>query len=432
MSKYAYITTIKNLRSHPNADGLMLGECFGNTVCVDKTYQPNEMGIYIGEGAQLSELFCKANNLTRAKDENGNNIGGYLDPKHRNIKTIKLRGEKSDGLFLHLSSLALLEIDTTTLKVGDCVDTVQGIEIATKYIPYCSQRKRVISINNKKIKQNICPLFQEHIDTQQLVYNLDDFKPGDIIEISLKLHGTSARMGYLPVLKEYKRTLLDRILRCKGKEAGEYKYEYITGTRRTIVTSAEGGYYGNDQFRKDIEATILNKLEKNETIYGEIVGYTTTGTPIMGSAKIPKEYQNIYGKTMEFNYGLETPNCEFYAYRMTLTNENGYAVDYSPEQMRRRCEQMGIKTVPVLDTFMIPFSCEDAGQYVLNKAKEYYDGIDPIGRTHVREGVVVRKCNFPTFKAYKLKNYLFKLISGIIVEKASETNSISEDILEEL
>ena len=28
------------------------------------------------------------------KDENGNNIGGYLDPEKRNIKALKLRGEK--------------------------------------------------------------------------------------------------------------------------------------------------------------------------------------------------------------------------------------------------------------------------------------------------------------------------------------------------
>lgn len=33
-----YLTTIKNLRKHPNADALQLGECFGNTVCVNLDY----------------------------------------------------------------------------------------------------------------------------------------------------------------------------------------------------------------------------------------------------------------------------------------------------------------------------------------------------------------------------------------------------------
>ena len=79
MSNYAYITTLKNLRKHPNADRLQLGECFGNTVCVDLSYAEGEIGVYISEGAQLSEEFCEENNLCRKKDASGNNIGGYLD-----------------------------------------------------------------------------------------------------------------------------------------------------------------------------------------------------------------------------------------------------------------------------------------------------------------------------------------------------------------
>lgn len=46
MAYVAYVTTIKNLRKHPNADRLQLGECFGNTICVDLTYQPEQVGIY--------------------------------------------------------------------------------------------------------------------------------------------------------------------------------------------------------------------------------------------------------------------------------------------------------------------------------------------------------------------------------------------------
>lgn len=31
----AYITELKNVRAYPNADRLQLGDCFGNTVCVE-------------------------------------------------------------------------------------------------------------------------------------------------------------------------------------------------------------------------------------------------------------------------------------------------------------------------------------------------------------------------------------------------------------
>ena len=41
------------------------------------------------------------------------------------------------------------------------------------------------------------------------------------------MHGTSQRTGYLPRLKGYKRTLLDRILRRPGKPI--YEYGYVSG-----------------------------------------------------------------------------------------------------------------------------------------------------------------------------------------------------------
>ena len=38
MAYNAYVINIKNLRKHPNADRLQLGECFGTTVCVNMDY----------------------------------------------------------------------------------------------------------------------------------------------------------------------------------------------------------------------------------------------------------------------------------------------------------------------------------------------------------------------------------------------------------
>ena len=42
----AYITKIKNIRPHPNADRLNLGECFGNTVVISKEYDEETLYIY--------------------------------------------------------------------------------------------------------------------------------------------------------------------------------------------------------------------------------------------------------------------------------------------------------------------------------------------------------------------------------------------------
>ena len=53
------------------------------------------------------------------------------------------------------------------------------------------------------------------------------------------------------------------------------------------------------------------------------------------------------------------------------------------------------------------------GEYIKDIAEQYYDGADPIGLTHVREGVVVRIVNRPKFAAFKHKNWNFKFLEGI-------------------
>ena len=201
----AYVTTINNLRKHPNADRLQLGECFGNTVCVSMEYTDGQIGVYFPTDGQLSVEFADANNLLRKKDADGNNIGGYMDPDKRNVTSIKLRGEKSDGLFLPLSCLKSFG-DVSTLKVGDIITTFNGYEICTKYIPHRNIRTGHQTNGNhtRKKKIDIAPLFTEHADTEQLAYNLGVFQAGDQIEITLKMHGTSQRTGYLPVFKGWK------------------------------------------------------------------------------------------------------------------------------------------------------------------------------------------------------------------------------------
>mgnify|MGYP003505299617 CR=1 FL=1 len=88
MAYVAYVTNIKNLRKHPNADRLQLADCFGNTVCISLGYLEGEIGIYFPTDGQLSVEFCEQHNLVRKKDDAGNNVGGYLDPDKRNIKAI--------------------------------------------------------------------------------------------------------------------------------------------------------------------------------------------------------------------------------------------------------------------------------------------------------------------------------------------------------
>ena len=441
----AYITRLKNVRKHPNADRLQLGECFGNTVCVSLDYVDNQLGVYFPTDGQLSVEFCEQHNLVRKKDDAGNNIGGYMDPTKRNVTAIRLRGEKSDGLFMPLECLAYTGVEITTLEEGFAFTAINGKEICQKYIPRRPNRAAAGAGNRTRKKRvPVAPLFAEHADTEQLAYNLGAFRPGDEIEITLKMHGTSGRTARLPVLKGYRRTILDRIFRREG--APIYEDGYVSGTRRVVLENYEGGFYGDNSFREKHSKAFEGKLMKGETVYYEIVGFTDSGAPIMGDGnneKVGKDFVKQYGKTTTFSYGcsptgtanipmsatglpydevVPVPQSDIYVYRMTMTNEDGFVIEYTPDFMRYRCEQMGIKTVQVFDKFTVPGGHPDydtAGAWVMAQAEKYYAGPDPVGKTHTREGVVVRIVNRPKFTAYKHKNFEFKVLEGIIKDAAT-------------
>ena len=455
-----YVVKINELNPHSNADRLQIATIFGASVIVGLDVKMGDLGVYFPIDLQLSEEYCAQNNLVRKKDENGNNIGGYLEPDKRNIRAMKLRGEKSEGLFMPLESLAYT--GETKFEVGEKIDVLNGHEICRKYIPKGNSGVSHTKDGNRTRKHSvpIAPLFAEHADTEQLAYNLDAFKPDDLVEITLKMHGTSGRTGYLPKFQGYKRTLWDKILRRPGSPI--YDWGYVTGTRRVVLNDFEdGGYYGSNAFREPHAKFFEGKLHKGETVYYEIVGFTNDGAPIMASvanSKISdKEFTKQYGKETVFSYGCEptgkkmmhgtdehgnfmlpvdVPQSACYVYRMTMTNEDGDVVEYTPDFMRYRCEQMGAKCVPVMWKGYIPKTYHDnmpycpvaeedepkfdAGEWIKKKAEEFYDGPDPVGKTHVREGVVIRIVNRPKFCAFKHKNFSFKVLEGIAKDLAAE------------
>lgn len=454
-----YVVKVNELRKHPNADRLNIVTFFGNDTCVSLDIVMGEIGIYFPTDLQLSEEFCLENHLLRKKPD-GTPDTGYMDPKKRNVTAVRLRGEKSDGLFLPLKCVAYTGINLDELNIGDTVTTLNGHEICKKYIPirkHHSADNRVNKIRKKKVP--IAPLFVEHADTEQLAYNMGAFKNGDLVEITLKMHGTSGRTGYLPRLVDIVPTNILAVF-CEIKDRNrklnklqkamiayfdkhsrpKYDWGLVSGTRRTVLDSFDGGFYGSNEFREKHEKVFEGKLHKNETVYYEIVGFTDDGTPIMPKASNKKlnnkEFIKQYGEETVFSYGCDPDNkkSDLYVYRMTTTNEDGDVVEYTPDFMRYRCEQMGVKCVPLLWRGFIPEEV-NPGEYIKGIAEDFYDGPDPVGKTHVREGVVCRILNRPGFAAYKHKNYDFKCLSGIAVaqaEASGETDNVSEDLLSEM
>ena len=432
MSYCGYIVKVNKLRAHPNADKLQLLEVFGTETCVSLDVAIGDVGLYLPCDGQLSMEFCIENHMLR-KLPDGTPDTGYLDPDKRNVKAIKLRGERSDGIYLPIKCLDYCfdgKSAESALAVGDTITVVNGHDICQKYIPRCNPSKVRGSGNGTKKTRSTkqLPYFKEHIDTPQLRFCPDMFKSGDIICLTEKVHGTSSRNANTLSIT-YKRNWFDRLFRREGKRVEAY--EDVIGTRRTVVANTEGGFYGSHQFRVDWGKKFNEKLHPGEEVFGEIAGWVNENTPIMGVANnkkvSDKEFVKKYGETTTFTYGCAPGESRFFIYRMTLTGPDGYVVEYPWDLVKLRAEQMGFEVVPELDRFI--YTTEEDFNNRIQKWMDISSTLDP---THVIEGVVVRALNAPGFKVAKEKSYTFKVIESIIKDEA-ETPDLeeAEDILDE-
>jgi hypothetical protein len=195
MSYSAIVARIENLRKHSNADKLQVATILGEQVIVGLDTQQNDLGIYFPCDGCLSQDFLQANNLIGYIDEAGNKKGGFFTINGR-VRAQKFRGEMSDGFWCPLSYLEKIpNIGKISLKEGDSITTINGIEICRKYVTKATIKKAYNNIPTKnkinKIKTNL--VFPKHFETEHLNRNLHKLIPGSIIYITEKQHGTSAR-----------------------------------------------------------------------------------------------------------------------------------------------------------------------------------------------------------------------------------------------
>jgi len=412
----AYITKIKNVRKHSNADRLNIGECFGNKVIVGLDIKENDLGIYFPTDGQLDIEFLKANNLIGHNDPvTGKRIGGYFSEKGR-ITTQKLRGEISDGYFCPVDYLSYTKVKIKDLNEGYNFSVINGKEICRKYIVKRKISHVTNNKKNRKINKPSCPIFHEHIDTDQFKYHKEKIKEGDNIVITSKVHGTSGRTSNT-IVKQYSKIghLINDIFKREVIKP-RTKWEYIFGTRKVIKYNNKGtnAFYEDETFRHKAHEKFIDKLHKGETVYYEIVGWETvdrTIMPIVNNDKLGKDFVKKYSKETIFHYGCQPGVSEVYVYRMTLTNEDGFEIDYDFDTMKWRCEQMNINTVQLLDKFTFNGDYEALVNHVDNLTEE--TEFDPIGKVHIQEGIVIRK-DGSKWLALKNKSYAFKVLEGII------------------
>lgn len=274
-------------------------------------------------------------------------------PKEGRVRTVKIRGEIAQGLFLPRD---LLPVFPQYPKEGQDLKEVLGV---TKYEPPAKDIPMSMQTGPKKTRKKANTNFREYTDLQHLKWFTNAFEgvEGDCA-ITEKIHGSSARYGYVPPVID---TLWKRIKKLFGRMP---PYEWVYGSRKVQLQNRRHGttsYYGTDIWAQCAQKYDLeNRLVGGEVVYGEIYG-----------PGIQKDY--AYG--LVNGIGPGTVRC-FAVYDVM---KDGKFLSHA--ELVDWCRARALPMVPTL--YIGPYSPEVVEQHTNGRSV-----LDP--GTKVREGCVVR------------------------------------------
>lgn len=191
-------------------DNLVSIPVLGHRALTQRGKQVGDLVIAFTAETQLSEAYASKNNLYRDVERNSEDEKGYLEANAR-IRALKLRGHRSDALLMPLSSVEFTGADWLQFEEGDTFDALNGVEICRKYeVP----RKHVQGAPKTKVDKAFrrvdAKLFPAHLETDQYHRCKHLLAPGREVVVTQKLHGSSIRVGRVPVLR--KLSLMERLL----------------------------------------------------------------------------------------------------------------------------------------------------------------------------------------------------------------------------
>lgn len=420
MSYQAVVARI-HTHPHPNADRLQLGTVCGNQVVVGLDTQDGELGVFFGPDGQLSHDFCVANGLYNESARralglpvaDGEKYGFFSE--NRRVRAQNFRGVKSDGFWVPLSYFGYLNVRDLGVEFpeGYQFTAHNGQEICEKYY---TPATRLAMARREYIKKRENAMFPKHADTGQ--FRFVAVLPEDsIVYLTEKLHGTSGRYGL--VLDEVPATgFKGWVNRVTGRTMFKpmKAWTYLNGSKNVILEKTQGpGFYGTNDFRYDVVRNIT--LHKGEVLYFEIVGDVIEGQPIMPSQDTTKVkgLDKLYGKRMSYTYGCQPGEHRMYVYKIIQVNEDGKEIELTWTQMRRRCMELGLKTVPLLARVFY----KDIDQ-LRKLVDEHTDATlgSKLDSRHIREGVVIRvETEEGPITHVKNKSWEFGVLEGYIKER---------------
>lgn len=396
-----YVATIVKLPELKKVDGLdnlMVANVFGYNCLVSKDSNPSTLYVFFPAECVLSEKFLHFNNLYRKSELNFDKDKKWFFEESWRVKAVKFKGIVSSWFIIPIESLQWFGYDKW-FKIWDTFHSIDWEKICWKYrrpvAPEKLTKSQRISKRLEKFDIVIPNQFRFHADTPQFLRFLSDFKEGDKIVITEKLHWTSA--VFSNVLTKRKLSRIEKFGKFLGMNIRDTEYYHLYSSRTVIKNddidderNQGWGYYWEDIwwiYAKQLES----KIEKGITLYGEIVGYTPSG------GYIQKGY----------HYGCKEGESKFYVYRITYTTPDGNVIEFTDSQIRQYCSLRSIEVVPLI-SYMDWNTNLNLAEINARWLAEKVEMMCPLNDNKVpREGVVIRRDGQDTYSAYKLKSQLF-------------------------
>lgn len=350
------ICRIKEVTKHPNADRLDLVTVKGWQCVTGKgQFSPDDLVVYIPIDSILpidieTILFPPDSKIKLHKSR---------------VKTIKIRGEISQGMVVPPAELGLASL-------SEGIDVTERLGI-TKWEPPIKGSPQSNCQPKKKKDKN--PYFHEYTDIQHLKNYPDVFDDNTPVIATEKIHGTNFRAGYVP---EHSRTWWQKIIHTVRNWLNlPMRYEFAYGSRRVQLQYKKNwnGFYDENVYHRMVRKYHLDTILCNGVVvYGEIYGD---------------------GIQKGYNYGL---NGEVDLVVFDVMH-NGEYLDYF--RAKELCKDLGLRFVPEVY----------AGSYGTFKFydRDFVSGpsmMEPV--QPIREGVVLRPWQEQHCKAGRA---VFKLLN---------------------
>lgn len=402
----AYVVKLPKPVKLNGLDNLVGLPMMGTQGLVDKTVDYGELALVFTAGTQLSEEFAYKNNLHRHADKNEDQSKvGYLED-NRHVRALKLKGNSSGALVMHLSALSYIKkLDITQFNEGDTFDRIGDNLICQKYINKKTYKERQLEKNKKIFSRVDAKFLPIHYDTDSYFKNGHIIPENADVTVTQKLHGTSVRIANTIVQRRLtKRERLASFL--LGARVEKHEYDMVYGSRRVVkdLNNPTHIHFYDSDIWSTKGSELSGLVPKGYLVYGELIGWTPEGAPLQS----------------KYTYNVPHTQSELYVYRVATINPEGVVTDLTFDQIIEFCRDRGLKVVPLLWRGKYKdFKPEDWADFpgheekLFNYHEEGYPQAVPLSKDcPCDEGVVIRaeglapytlKCKSQTFVAHDNK-----------------------------